>query len=74
MPLTPGTSEAVQIDPTAHYSTTKPGVVSQTLNPFQGVEAGRTVSGATNIDSKAATEIPATFSTVFGGAGDDVIS
>ena len=61
MPLTPGTSEAVQIDPTAHYSTTKPGVVSQTLNPFQGVEAGRTVSGATNIDNEAATSLPHTF-------------
>lgn len=71
MPLTPGTSDAVLIDPTAHYSTTKPGVVSQTLNPFQGVEAGRTVSGATNIESTNATELPATFtSTVAGGAGE----
>lgn len=61
MPLTPGTSDAVLIDPAAHYSTTKPGVVSQTLNPFQGVEAGRTVSGATQIESTNATELPATF-------------
>ena len=42
MPLTPGTSEVVQSDPVAHYSTTKPGVASQTLNPFIGIEAGRT--------------------------------
>ena len=73
MPLTPGTSDAVEIDPTAHYSTTKPGVASQTLNPFQGVEFGRTVAGASNIDSVNATELPATMPTVFGGAGEDVL-
>jgi len=42
MPLTPGLSQAVQEYPVAHYSTTKPGVASQTLNPFIGIEAGRT--------------------------------
>ena len=42
MPYTPGVSQAVQQDPVAHYSVTKPGVASQTLNPNVGIEAGRT--------------------------------
>ena len=58
MPQTPGTSEAVQLDPTGHYSTTKPGVASQTLNPNVGIEAGRT---ATIKESEAATALPVDF-------------
>jgi len=60
MPQTPGTSEAVQVDPTAHYSTTKPGVASQTLNPFVGIEAGKTATVEWG-ESEAATELPVDF-------------
>ena len=58
MALTPGTSYAVQLDPTGHYSTTKPGVASQTLNPFVGIEVGRTASVEEN---EAATALPVDF-------------
>ena len=60
MPQTPGTSDAVLVDPSAHYSTTKPGVASQTLNPNVGIEAGRTAT----VDwgkSKAASTLPQVF-------------
>ena len=62
MPLTPGTSTAVQIDPVAHYSTTKPGVESQTLNPPVGIEAGRTqtVPPDQGYGTKAASTLPQT--------------
>ena len=62
MPLTPGTSTAVQIDPTGHYSTTKPGVASQTLNPFVGIEAGatQTVAKSSGYGTAAATTLPQT--------------
>jgi len=62
MPLTPGTSTAVQIDPTGHYSTTKPGVASQTLNPFVGIEAGatQTVPADSGYGTAAATTLPQT--------------
>ena len=75
MPLTPGTSEAVDIDPVAHYSTTKPGVASQTLNPFIGIEAGatQTVPAGQGYTAVAATELPATLPTVLGGQGADVL-
>jgi len=64
MPLNPGTSKAVQIDPTATYSTTKPGVASQTLNPFVGIEAGKVQTSTTGqgVSDKNATSLPVTIS------------
>ena len=44
-------------DPSAHYSTTKPGVASQTLNPNVGIEAGRTATVDWG-ESEAATALP----------------
>lgn len=60
MPYTPGTSQAVQQDPVAHYSVTKPGVTSQTLNPFVGIEAGQTqtVPADQGYGIKNATHLP----------------
>ena len=60
MPQTPGTSDAVLVDPAAHYSTTKPGVASQTLNPNVGIEAGRSATVEWG-ESEAATELPVDF-------------
>ena len=72
MPLTPGTSTAVQINPTGHYSTTKPGVASQTLNPLVGIEAGetQTVPAGQGYGTAAATTLPQAITETTTPSGD----